>query len=249
MKLSKEGELFICDLSGYLLTKGVSDKQRLEFIEEAEAHLLEAEANGKTVQDVFGEHPKQYADELSREMNVEKGWIYYLPLVFFSFVAYTLMTPAIRGELSFSLLGIIGYPVIFVVNSILLIIGVRTSSFRSKWKGFAILYLFLFVTCITTLIVALVDRFIMEPIIVVDGAYRWLVVASCLLFFTLVAWKEKSWIWIGVPLILTGPKIILEVIGIQGEASLLIESVTTFGLLAILFLYDSKRSPKEVSNA
>jgi hypothetical protein len=249
MKLSKEGELFINDLSGYLLTKGVSDKQRLEFIEEAEADLLEAEAHGKTVQDVFGKNPKQYADELSREMNVEKGWTYYLPLVFLSFVAYTLATPALRGELSFSMFGLIGYPVSFGINILLLIIGVRTSSFQSRWKGHAIFVLFYFATCITTLIVALVDQFVAEQVFVVDGAYRWAVIIGCPLFFVLVALKEKTWMWIVLPLILLGPEIILEMLTIQGETALLSESIATFVLLAILFFYEGKKSKKEASNA
>ena len=43
------------------------------FLEDAELHLIEGEKEGKTVSDIFGDSPKEYAEELAKEMERDKG--------------------------------------------------------------------------------------------------------------------------------------------------------------------------------
>ena len=43
------------------------------FLADAELHLIEGEKEGKTVSDIFGDSPKEYAEELAKEMEKDKS--------------------------------------------------------------------------------------------------------------------------------------------------------------------------------
>ena len=62
MQVSKEGEKFLVDMKVYLLTKGIKEEDVNNFIEDAELHLIEGEKEGKTVTDIFGDSPREYAE-------------------------------------------------------------------------------------------------------------------------------------------------------------------------------------------
>ena len=62
--MSREGEKFIEDLNLYLISTGKSEKEIKEFIEEAEEHLILGEKEGKTIQDIFGSSPEEYAESI-----------------------------------------------------------------------------------------------------------------------------------------------------------------------------------------
>ena len=73
MKISKEGEKFLIDTKVYLITKGIKEEEDVDaFLEDAELHLIEGE-KGKTVSDIFGDSPKEYAEELAKEMEKDKS--------------------------------------------------------------------------------------------------------------------------------------------------------------------------------
>ena len=67
-KISKQGEQFILDLNLYLISTGKSEKEIKEFIEEAEEHLILGEKEGKTVEDIFGTSPEEYAKSVANEI-------------------------------------------------------------------------------------------------------------------------------------------------------------------------------------
>lgn len=73
MMISKEGEKFLIDTKVYLITKGIKEEDVDAFLEDAELHLIEGEEEGKTVSDIFGDSPKEYAEELAKEMEKDKG--------------------------------------------------------------------------------------------------------------------------------------------------------------------------------
>ena len=73
MQIFKEGEKFLIDTKVYLITKGIKEEDVDAFIEDAELHLIEGEKEGKTVSDIFGDSPKEYAEELAKEMEKDKG--------------------------------------------------------------------------------------------------------------------------------------------------------------------------------
>lgn len=73
MKISKEGEKFLIDTKVYLITKGIKEEDVDAFLEDAELHLIEGEKREKTVSDIFGDSPKEYAEELAKEMEKDKS--------------------------------------------------------------------------------------------------------------------------------------------------------------------------------
>lgn len=75
MELSKESKDFIGRLQLYLMASGKKEKEIEEITEELEDHLLEAERRGKSVQDVVGQSPKEYMEQFSREMILDKRMI------------------------------------------------------------------------------------------------------------------------------------------------------------------------------
>lgn len=75
MQISKEGDKFLIDTKVYLLTKGIKKEDVNAFLEDAELHLIEGEKQGKTVRDVFGDSPKEFAKQLASEMEVDKRGI------------------------------------------------------------------------------------------------------------------------------------------------------------------------------
>ncbi len=48
----------------YLTTKGMKEEDVDAFLEDAELHLIEGEKRGKNVEDIFGDSPKEYANQL-----------------------------------------------------------------------------------------------------------------------------------------------------------------------------------------
>lgn len=70
--ISKEGEKFIEDLNLYLFSTGKSEQQIKEFIQEAEEHLILGENEGKTIKDIFGDSPEEYAKSVAKEISFDK---------------------------------------------------------------------------------------------------------------------------------------------------------------------------------
>lgn len=71
--LTPENEKFYTDLMLYIRTKlSVSEKQAEEVLMEMLDHLLEAQSEGKTARQVFGENPKGFADEIIEQLPHEE---------------------------------------------------------------------------------------------------------------------------------------------------------------------------------
>lgn len=79
--LIKESQKFIEETRAYLRVKGIKESDITSFLEDAELHLIEGEKQGKTVVDIFGDSPKEFAKQLAREMEVDKkenySWLVY----------------------------------------------------------------------------------------------------------------------------------------------------------------------------
>ncbi len=139
--LSNEGQKFLDDTQGYLRTKGIREADIISFIEDGEVHLIEGEKRGKSVNDIFGHAPKEYANQLAKEMEVDKKGNYKLLLYFIiNLLAFTMMKSVFFSEvdhrLSYSLIELIGYPIMIFVGISVLIWGMRTASFKRKRTEF-----------------------------------------------------------------------------------------------------------------
>ena len=87
--LSNEGQKFLDDTQGYLRTKGIRETDIISFIEDAELHLIEGEKKGKTVSDIFVHAPKEYANQLAKEMDIDrKGNYKFIALLYCKFIGF-----------------------------------------------------------------------------------------------------------------------------------------------------------------
>jgi hypothetical protein len=162
-----------------------------------------------------------------------------------------LLNAAMSKEISFSMFSLIGYPIIFVATAFFMIVAIRKSLFQSKWMGYTVILFFQFVTVVLAVGILLIDRFMAEPIVEIALTPSWSmgIIIGCLLFFTIIALKEKSFGWIIVPLILFGPEIMLEKFDVGTELALLSDSSISFVLLVLYFMYEGNKPGKETSNA
>ncbi|PFD45950.1 NADH-quinone oxidoreductase subunit E [Bacillus cereus] len=70
--LSNEARKFLLDMRLFLTAKGVKESDVHNFLEDAELHLIEGESDGKSVVDIFGSSPKEYANELVKVMEKDR---------------------------------------------------------------------------------------------------------------------------------------------------------------------------------
>ncbi|GAF13916.1 membrane protein [Bacillus sp. JCM 19045] len=122
INLSQESNRFIEDLRVYLYSSGKKESEIHEIIEELEVHLFEAEANGKSIEQVVGNSPKLYMESISKEMKTDhRGWLKIIPIIFLGGLSYSILGDLLsQGTLSYSILLLVG----LVLNFLLFFFGV-----------------------------------------------------------------------------------------------------------------------------
>ncbi|MEK4708569.1 DUF1129 domain-containing protein [Bacillus sp. FSL R10-2780] len=162
--LTKESQRFIEETRAYLRVKGISESDIIAFLEDAELHLIEGEKKGKTVDGIFGNSPKTYADQLAKEMDVDKKGNYKLLIYFIiNVLAFTMMKSVFFSELdhrlSYSLIELIGYPIMTFVGIGILIVGMRTAAFKRKRTELIIMYITSVLWFLSIFSIALLNSF------------------------------------------------------------------------------------------
>lgn len=121
--LSNEARKFLLDMRLFLTAKGMKESDMESFIEEAELHLIEGESDGKSVEEIFGSSPKEYANELVKvmERDRQETWkqigFTVMNIVSFWIIASILIVN--NGLLQMSLIQCVGYS----LSLILVVIG------------------------------------------------------------------------------------------------------------------------------
>ena len=93
--LNEENKKYYTDLMLYIRTKlTLSEKQAEEVLMEMLEHLLEAQEEGKSANQVFGKNPKQFADELIEQLPEEekRDMVKFVGQLAFSLVGWFLVT-------------------------------------------------------------------------------------------------------------------------------------------------------------
>ncbi len=142
--LSSEARKFLLDMRLFLTAKSVKESDIENFLEDAELHLIEAESEGKSVEDIFGSSPKEYADELVKvmERDRQETWkqigFTVMNIVSFWIIASILIVN--HGMLQISLIQCIGYSFSFI----LVVIGpnflLRKMTFCNKFFKNVVFY-------------------------------------------------------------------------------------------------------------
>jgi hypothetical protein len=248
-ELSKKSQEFIDNLQLYLVTSGKKEDDIEDIVQELEDHLMEAEKRGKSVETIVGQSPKAYMEQLSNEMSFDKSWITkYLPMFILGAFAYMVLGDAIRGEMTYSLLQLIGYPLISILFllAVWLTFKYLASHTPPKW-GERLLFGVLAVFPIFAFVGLLfVNRQSDQPVVIEVGQTGTTITISlCILIFIFLSLWGKSWAFIILPLIMFGPELLLDKTSITEETKAIINlPVTTIGFLAY-FLISAKRHKKQ----
>ena len=121
--LSNEARKFLLDMRLFLTANSVKESDIESFIEDAELHLIEGESDGKSVEEIFGSSPKEYANELVKvmERDRQETWkqigFTVMNIVSFWIIASILIVN--NGLLQMSLIQCVGYS----LSLILVVIG------------------------------------------------------------------------------------------------------------------------------
>lgn len=145
-QLTRENEEYYGDMLVYLRTSNVSQRQAEELALELLEHLITAQKNGRSAEEVFGEDPKGYCKELvgSLPKNTIKTKIMRYIYMAVIFLTWMLMVNAVFGLTLPYLFDVTSPPMISPVIVIYLVLaigfiemvltGMKKSTFGGKAK-------------------------------------------------------------------------------------------------------------------
>lgn len=235
MKISKEGEKFLIDTKVYLITKGIKEEDVDAFLEDAELHLIEGEKEGKTVSDIFGDSPKEYAEELAKEMEKDKGGSIKTILgMIIGIGGYWLLTNILfesqNHEFTLTNVQLIGYPIVLMITIVGIIFAFKMSSFKSKIKEFSIIYVAALLPILLLILLMFMNKWYGTPVLQLTTIQSY-ILAGVILLVLLIG---EAYIlgWIGILTVIV-PLFIMFVFKGLGEKN------PYWGILELLLLYGS----------
>lgn len=244
MDISKEGDHFLGEMKIYLLTKGVKESDIESFLEEARQHIIEGEKDGKTVKDIFGRSPKKYAAELAQPMEVSVTdnfkWLISCIIAAFS---YLVEMDAISGNIEYSWIEVIGYPVTVLAWIFVVIFGLRTTSFLNPFVQFLIFFLLVEIPLFLTVGVVFLDKLYGEPLLQLNGTASYAVAVATgivifLLFVNLVDWAFS----LAYVTVIFGVPILFQYFGLTAFYWILIQYITVVGGPLLMFMFKDKKT-------
>ncbi|AAU16483.1 DUF1129 domain-containing protein [Bacillus cereus] len=253
MKISKEGEKFLIDTKVYLITKGMKEEDVDAFLEDAELHLIEGEKEGKTVSDIFGNSPKEYAEELAKEMEKDKGGsIKSILGMIIGIGGYWLLTNILfespNHEFTLTNVQIIGYPIILMITIVGIIFAFKMSSFKSKLIEFGILYVASLLPILLLVLLMFMNKWYGTPVLQLTTIQSY-ILAGVILLVLLIG---EAYIlgWIGILAVIV-PLFIMFVFKGLGEKSPymgMLESLLLYGSLYVLMRWSFKNEERKSVN-
>lgn len=250
--LSKKSEQFLVELKMYLFSKGKNDEEILSVIEELEDHLLQAEADGKSMKSIVGNSPKAYMKSIGKSMPLDfRELVGLIPMTIILIASYFSFPYAISGQFTLS-------PFILIVFIIGAILGFGTLAlfvFKGMPKLFHLTWkTFLFTSIINVIVTS---GFVLgyywwnkqgfQPTFVATPFQNTLILIVCILFFIISAIYMKTWINIIIPSFIAFFSVTGDFVlnGIIKESTFVIIYVCLF-LLAALIYFIFKKSKKEI---
>lgn len=247
MVLSKESKEFIADLKLYLMTSGKKDTEIKEIAEELRDHLEDAEIRGKNLDSVTGGSPEAYMKNISSEMATDfYGLVKLMPMFILLLFAYFITGSAIRGELNFSLLKLIAFPLITAASISAYVYTAHRMAVKqwSKKKEFTIFFSIQLIIMGLLAAVLFADIFFFEPFYTPSRDMMWIIAAAGVLIFIISAIWSKTWITVIIPLFLFGPDFIMSFMNVEEVTGLHVNMgtfITGFVLLMLYLLIQNKK--------
>ncbi|OOZ77533.1 hypothetical protein BHL35_21670 [Bacillus cereus] len=253
MQISKEGEKFLIDTKVYLITKGMKEEGVDAFLEDAELHLIEGEKEGKTVSDIFGDSPKEYAEELAKEMEKDKGGsIKSILGMIIGIGGYWLLTNILfespNHEFTLTNVQLIGYPIVLMITIVGIIFAFKMSSFKSKIKEFSIIYVAALLPILLLVLLMFMNKWYGTPVLQLTTIQSY-ILAGVILLVLLIG---EAYIlgWIGILTVIV-PLFIMFVFKGLGEKSPymgMLESLLLYGSLYVLMRWSFKNEERKSVN-
>ncbi|WP_440602677.1 DUF1129 domain-containing protein [Bacillus sp. GB_SG_008] len=245
MNVSKEGKKFLIDMKVYLLTKGIKEDDINNFLEDAELHLIEGEKGGKTVTDIFGDSPKEYAEELAEEMEVDKREnIKSLVTSIVSIGGYWILNSILfsnpNHHLTISNVDLIGYPIILLLSIIITVVALKMSSFKSKLIEFSIIYVMVMIPILLLVLIKFVDKWMGIPIIQLSGSQSFILAGIIFLVLIIIDFYLLRWIGVLTIILPISVMFIFEGLAKQNLYWSILQMFLAYGSLALLFLWYNK---------
>lgn len=250
MQISKEGEKFLIDTKVYLITKGMKEEDVDAFLEDAELHLIEGEKDGKTVKDIFGDSPKEYAEELAKEMEKDKGGsIKSILAMIIGIGGYWLLTNILfenpNHEFTLTNVQLIGYPIVLMITIVGTIFAFKMSSFKSKIKEFSIIYVASLLPILLLVLLMFMNKWYGTPVLQLTTMQSYILAGIVLL--VLLIGEAYILGWIGILAVIV-PLVIMFLFKGLGEKNPywgMLESVFLYGSLYVLMQWSLKNEEKK----
>lgn len=240
-EISKEGEEFILNLNMYLISTGKSEDEIKEFIDEAEQHLIFGEKEGKSVEDIFGSSPEEYAKSVAKELSFSKKDLIETALMFIlGFGTWLFLGEIKDGIVTMSTMEIILTPLVYLVTIILLAFLARKFAFKDKKFSIGVYILFIINIC-SIVIIGLIGRN-MEQSIVINKFLVNIIVGVLFILSVIVSKKIDVWYLI-IAFLFYLPNIIESFTNIDFGDSILVNIIPII-LCIILYVIESKRVVK-----
>lgn len=249
--LPNKSEQFIIELRMYLMSKGKNDKEINEITEELEDHLKQAEAEGKSVEHITGQSPREYMKSIGREMAFDFRQMAGLaPMTALLVISYFSFAPAIGGTFSISKLGI-GISIFTVILSFavygFLLVNVLPKFFHSKWFYGVIAITYTLLTGLFVVIFLWESKSTSEPFFVATSLQNNLILALCIVIFIIFAIYSRTWFTILIPFFLSWGPIANRFIpeSVNEDPTLITITIILVVLITIdgsVFLFRKKRA-------
>lgn len=247
MKLSHQSRMFLEDLRLYLVSTGKNEEEIEDIVSELNDHLVQAEKEEKDVNDLIGQSPKEYMKQLSSEMRIDLRALYKnCLLISIGALAIIIFGDVMRDGIDYSMIELIGYPIILLV-----FIGLTSVTFRhlaTSRKNKVVEW-----TLLGTL--GSVPMALFIPIIYLDHIYKspsvtfnvaWNSIAAVVavfIFIGLAVWS-KTWITIIIPVLLFLPDLIVRSTSLQESTKIIFSSTLLFIGIGMYLLIVWRRENK-----
>ncbi|HDR7375355.1 MULTISPECIES: DUF1129 domain-containing protein [Bacillus] len=246
-------EEFLIDTKVYLITKGIKEEDVDAFLEDAELHLIEGEKKGKTVSDIFGDSPKEYAEELVKEMEKDKsGSIKSILGMIIGIGGYWLLTNILfespNHEFTLTNVQLIGYPIVLMITIVGIIFAFKMSSFKSKIKEFSIIYVAALLPILLLVLLMFMNKWYGTPVLQLTTIQSYILAGIVLLVLLIGEAYILGWIGMLVVIIPLLIMFVFKELGKQNPYWGILEPLLLYGSLYVLMRWSLKNEEQKTVN-
>ena len=245
MTLSTESTRFLEDLKVYLLASGKNEQATNEIVLELEDHLIEAEADGKSVRSITGDSPAAYIQSISHEMAFDSKQAFWTIMqVYLGASSFLYLQNLLNGTTTYSILLVGGFLLISAVYLTTLALLFRKDALRDTARPRLLRYgIHGSVHLLLIVGLLIVNGLVDSPKITLSPSVGWMIGAFLIAWILVTAWKTKTWILpIAVFVFFVPQLLLLFVFNLSEITAVLVSYVLTSITIAVTFICSSKNS-------